>query len=394
MIKNRWPIVLLLVLLFLPLNSWGQSSIAKTLKTITIQVVSIKNLEKAEQELVRLKSHGLNPFMRHEHVRDKGMWYRIYVGQFEKKDEATKFAQSIKDRGIISGFWVKRIEMPVDPVKSSQTPVVPTEKPEMKADAGHKKPASPSIVTQVPRTVAPPETKPAPSPPPIEKPKTVIPEKTQEPIPAAKKEPKEIFPARDAHEQEPALPVQGIAVQGPDNRAESSRFSLGVKSSYFLASNTEDLKIERSDGGDRYSWSIKNPTVYSSLIASYRINPKISIEAAIEKAFFTKLDVWHLNMGPKFEFRKIGRLTPYAKGSLVIGHLDWDEVPGDFDTAWGWEGGLGVSFTRSNVQFGFETSYRALKYDYNRPSDPGVTATDSHIDFSGFSLSGILRYQF
>ena len=394
MIKNKWPIVLLLVFLFLPLNSWGQSSTVKPLKTITIQVVSVKNVEKAEQELVRLKSHGLDPFMRHELVRDKGMWYRIYVGQFEKRDEATKFAQSIKDRGIISGFWVKQIETPVDPVKSSQTPVGPTEKPEMKADAGHEKQAPPPAVIEIPRTVIPIEEKPSLSQPPVEKPKAVISEKTQEPVPTAKKETKKIFPAQDIHEKEPILPTQGIAVQGPDKQAEDSRFSLGVKSSYFLASNTEDLKIESTSGSDRHSWSLENPKVYNSLIASYRFNPAISIEAAIERAFFTKLDVWHLNMGPKFEFRKIGMLTPYAKGSLVIGHLEWDEVPGDFDTAWGWEGGFGVSFTRSNMQFGLETSYRAIKYDYNRPSDAGVTATDSQIDFSGFALSATLNYRF
>ncbi len=202
------------------------------------------------------------------------------------------------------------------------------------------------------------------------------------------------MPTEDIHEKEPISPAQGIAVQGPDKQAGHSRFSLGVKSSYFLASNAEDFIIERTTGSDQHAWSFKNAKVYNSLISSYRFNPTISIEAAIERAFFTKLDIWHLNMGPKFEFRKIGMLTPYAKGSLVIGHLEWDEVPGDFDTAWGWEGGFGVSFTRSNIQFGLETSYRAIKYDYNRPSDAGVTATDSQLDFSGYALSATLRYQF
>ena len=394
MINTRWAIVLLLVFLFLPFNSWSQSSPAKTLKTITIQVVSVKNVEKAEQELARLKSHGLSTFMRHESVGDKGMWYRIFVGRFEDRDEATKFAQKIKDQGIISGFWVKRIEISADPEKPSQTTVGTTGKAETKVDTGHEKPASPPIVTEVPRTVIPTETNPAPAQASTEKPKTITPQKTQEPISTAKKEPKEIFPAEDIHEKEPISPVQGIAVQGPDKWTDSSRFSLGVKSSYFLASDTEDFKIKQSNGGDQQSWSIKNPKIYNSLLSSYRFNPAISIEAGIERAFFTKLDVWHFNMGPKFEFKKIDTFTPYAKGSLVIGHLKWDDIPGDFDTAWGWEGGLGVSFTRSNMQFGLETSYRAIKYDYNRPSEDSVTATDSQLDFSGFALSGTLRYQF
>ena len=322
------------------------------------------------------------------------MWYRIFVGRFEDRDEATKFAQKIKDQGIISGFWVKRIEMSADPEKPSQTTVGTTGKAEKKVDTGHEKPASPPIVTEVPRTVIPTETNPAPAQASTEKPKTITPQKTQEPISTAKKEPKEIFPAEDIHEKEPISPVQGIAVQGPDKWTDSSRFSLGVKSSYFLASDTEDFKIKQSNGVDQQSWSIKNPKIYNSLLSSYRFNPAISIEAGIERAFFTKLDVWHFNMGPKFEFKKIDTFTPYAKGSLVIGHLKWDDIPGDFDTAWGWEGGLGVSFTRSNMQFGLETSYRAIKYDYNRPSKDSVTATDSQLDFSGFALSGTLRYQF
>jgi len=141
MINNKWLIVLFLVFLFLPLNSWSQSSTAKTLKTITIQVASVKNVEKAEQELARLKSHGIDPFMRHESVKDKGMWYRIYVGRFKTRSDATKFAQDIKDQGIISGFWVKQIEIPGDPVKASQTMVDQPDKPEMTVDMEHDKPA-------------------------------------------------------------------------------------------------------------------------------------------------------------------------------------------------------------------------------------------------------------
>ena len=182
--------------------------------------------------------------------------------------------------------------------------------------------------------------------------------------------------------------------QGPDKQIETGRFSLGVKSSYFLSSKVEDFIIERTTGSDPHAWSFQNAKVYNSLTSSYRLNSKVSIEAAIEKAFMTKLDIWHVNMGPKIDFSKIGMLTPYAKGSLVIGHLSWDEVPGDFDTAVGWEGGFGISFIKSNIQIGLETSYRAIKYDYNLPSDAGVTATGNQLDFSGFVLSGTLSYRF
>ncbi len=133
--------------------------------------------------------------------------------------------------------------------------------------------------------------------------------------------------------------------------------------------------------------------LYNALISSYRFNQKISIELAVERGFFSKLNIWHLNMGPKFEFKKIGMFTPYAKGSLVIGHLDWDDVPGDFDTSLGLEVGFGAFFTKSKLQIGLETSYRSMKYDYNRPSGDSVTATDSQLDFSGFALSAMVMTQ-
>jgi hypothetical protein len=409
MIKKKWPIVTFLPLFFLPLLSWGQSSIEKIQNTITIQVVSLKKIERAEQELARLKTHGLDAFMRHERVKDKGMWYRIYVGQFETREDATKFAQGIKGRGIISGFWVKRIEIAVEPSEASPSMADRHDGFGTNIDESSEKQAPPPVDVETPRTVAPTEEEPSPihsqaatpteqTPsryqPPPEKPEGISTGKAREPATTDKKRTEPIFPPKDAYKTEPVSQAQAIAVQGPDKPVKSSRFSVGVKSSYFLASNTDNFKIKDTSGGNPYTWSFKSPKVYSSLVSAYRFNPATSIEAAIERAFFTKLDVWHVKMGPKFEFREVGGFTPYAKGSLVLGHLDWDDAPGDFDTAWGWEAGVGVSFTREKLQFGLETSYRAIKYDYNSPSRDGVTATDSQLDFSGVALSGTLHYRF
>ncbi len=392
--QDTWPMVLLLVFLFLPLDSWGQSSTVKKVKTTTIQVASIKQLEKAEQELTRLKSHGLDPFMRHELVGDKGMWYRIYVGRFETRADATTFAQDLKDRGIIAGFWVKRIEISIDTAKPSPAKEKVSEAPKTKTDLEQEKQPPPPAATEIPKTVAPPEEKPSVPQPPVDEPKIGIPEKAQVPPPQAKKEITDILPADDISEEEPISPEQGIAAQGPDKAAEVGRFSVGVKSSYFIASKAEDFIIDRTTASDSKAWSFKNAKIYTALISNYRLTPKISIEGSIEKAFFTKLDLWHLTAGPKYEFKKIRMLTPYARGSLVLGHLAWDEVPGDFDNAWGWEGGVGLSFIRSNIQMGLEASYRAIKYGYNRPSGEGVTATGSQLDFSGYALSGTVSYWF
>jgi hypothetical protein len=415
-----WPIIIFIIFQLMPFNSWpddgaltnskDKSSTEKRLKTISVQVGSFIELQKAEQELIRLKSYSLDPFMRHELVPNKGIWYRIFVGRFREVETAKKFAQRLKDQGIIPGFWVKRIDMPLDQVKSSQTTTEKTDQPELKIAAEAEKQAPPSAMVEMPVAVIPPKEeeplvpptpidiskgvilpKDKPSPPPIqvEMPNVIIPEKDQEPASTEKKEQKEILPPDNIQEDQLILPVQDA-----DKDKETGKFSFGIKSSFFLLPKAEDFIITRTTEIDSRSWSFQDKIAYNSLSSTYRLNSAFLIEASIERAFFSYLDLWHLNVGPKIEFRKIGMLTPYAKGSLVIGHLKWDGAPGDFSLASGWECGFGISLIKSNIQFGFETSYRAIKYDYNLPSEAGITATDSQLDFSGYALSATLGYWF
>ena len=95
----------------------------KSINIITIQVASLKDEEKASQELARLKSYGLEVYGRHEKVTAKGMSYRIYIGRFKDWGEAKQFAQNLKNQGIISGFWIKRITSPSKLKTSSQETV-------------------------------------------------------------------------------------------------------------------------------------------------------------------------------------------------------------------------------------------------------------------------------
>ncbi|MBW2610889.1 MAG: SPOR domain-containing protein [Deltaproteobacteria bacterium] len=83
-------------------------SSSKSLKAITIQVSSHKKAENAQREINRLKDQGLDVFVDYEQVKDKGLWHRVYIGRFESREEATKYAKELVDKGIISGFWVKQ----------------------------------------------------------------------------------------------------------------------------------------------------------------------------------------------------------------------------------------------------------------------------------------------
>lgn len=74
---------------------------------VTIQVSSFKKSREAEQEVARLKSHGLVAKIKYESVKGKGMWYRVYVGRYKNVREARAVADGLKAQGIISWAWIR-----------------------------------------------------------------------------------------------------------------------------------------------------------------------------------------------------------------------------------------------------------------------------------------------
>jgi len=418
--KRTWTFLLIITFLACCINAWStgdESSRDKEssrnqnpLKIITIQVIALKDEAKAAHALNRLKSHDLGAFMRHEAVGDKGQWYRIYVGQFTSRKEATQFAQKIKDQGIISDFWVKTITIFTEP---DSTPLMAgklTEKPELQVDVEAVKPKITPVPIEILAPTPPPEKIPLLTQIPSESEKTAtpmirqetpsempedkLPEPAQEPATVETEATKDAEPPEAISDEEKVGPLQSIAVQGSEKRSGDGRFSLGIRSSYFFASKAEDFIIERSSTNNNDAWTFQNDKLYAALVSSYRLNPSFSIDLAFEKTVLTKLNNWHIGVGPKIELKKIKVLKPYVRGALVIGHLDWDDAPGDFEPGLGFEGGLGLSLIRSNIQFGIEAAYRVIKYDYNTPSDTDVTATDDALDLSGYALSATLGYQF
>ena len=386
---------------------------SNTIKRITIQVASVKNEKKASQEVARLKSRGLEVFMRHETVGEKGMWYRIYVGQFTTKEEATQFAKKIRDKKIISDFWVKTIKLSKEPEPKPLRPSKPTEKPEVQVDVEVAEPEIVAVPVEILEPTPPPEkiqsqplipTEPekigAPMQrpePPYREPADSLEEPSQPPAATAEtdKETWRELERQAAISEKEVLPKpQSIAAQGPQTRSEDGRFSLGLRASYFFASKAEDFVIERTSTDGNDAWTFQNDKLYAAIISSYRLTPTLSLDLAIERTVFTKLDNWHIGVGPKIELKKINILTPYIRGALVIGQLEWNDVPGDFEPGLGFEGGLGLSLNRSNILLGAEAAYRLIKYDYNTPSDSDVSATDDALDLSGYALSLTLGYQF
>ena len=62
----------------------------------TIQVSSFKDKTKAELELAGLKAAGHSAYISEVDLKEKGTWYRIYVGNFATKSQADEFLSKLK----------------------------------------------------------------------------------------------------------------------------------------------------------------------------------------------------------------------------------------------------------------------------------------------------------
>jgi len=89
--------------------------------TVTIQVSSFKARQDAEREVSRLKRLGISEaFIKYEAAKDKGMWYRVFVGRFDTQKQARIYAQALKNKGAITWSWVKTVMLPL-PVTAAKT---------------------------------------------------------------------------------------------------------------------------------------------------------------------------------------------------------------------------------------------------------------------------------
>ena len=75
-----------------------------------VQVGAYKNLARAKDELSRLVARGLEPFYRYEDTGTKGMWFRVYAGSYETKQEAREAAGRLQQASVIQGHLIRRLD--------------------------------------------------------------------------------------------------------------------------------------------------------------------------------------------------------------------------------------------------------------------------------------------
>ncbi len=64
----------------------------------TIQVASFKKKERADNSMKELLQKEYAAFVVSKNLGDKGTWYRVYVGNFDAKNQAEEFLSGFKQR--------------------------------------------------------------------------------------------------------------------------------------------------------------------------------------------------------------------------------------------------------------------------------------------------------
>jgi len=75
----------------------SSSRTASTPAKFTIQVASFKNEASAKKVVNELSASGHPAFVVDKDLGEKGIWYRIYVGRFQTKQEADRYISQLKD---------------------------------------------------------------------------------------------------------------------------------------------------------------------------------------------------------------------------------------------------------------------------------------------------------
>jgi opacity protein-like surface antigen len=333
---------------------------------ITIQVSSFKKPDGANRAKSRLISRGLDAFVDYEQVKDKGMWYRVYIGQFETRKAAIAFAEDLVQQGVIAGYWVKKKKV----AAKGTTPEKRPQKESVKADAKIEAPADET-------TVSPPEESAPPPLPPIAA--------DTQPTPAERKA---------IENAEPKEAPAALQADTDMSKQDQNRLSLGIKASFLASHRTGEFEVSKSENGSTETWTFDGAYFFFGIVGNYRLNDAFTIESSIEKGILQNIDNWLLSVAVKYQWQPTHWFTPYLRGGGIVGRLHWDDMPGDFDTGLGLEGGLGMHLFKSNFRVGLEASYRYMQYAYNPSAANDTTYSKDHLDMSGLVLSGTLSYVF
>ena len=79
-------------------------------KVYSVHIDSFKAVNNAVNRVSDLKAKGIDAFCRYEKAKDKGYWYRVYVGRFGSKKEAEDMATSLTKQKIVPRYLISEVK--------------------------------------------------------------------------------------------------------------------------------------------------------------------------------------------------------------------------------------------------------------------------------------------
>jgi len=90
----------------------------------SIHFASFKDLENANRQVNSLKEKGKMVFWKETDVPGKGTFYRVYLGRYNRREDAVAFWEKLNKAGAVSYFGVHRFTEIVEPKKIEPPPQV------------------------------------------------------------------------------------------------------------------------------------------------------------------------------------------------------------------------------------------------------------------------------
>ena len=75
----------------------------------SIHIASHRQQAKADAQVKKLATQGLDVFARHQEVQGKGMWYRVYVGRYATKQEAAADMNRLRKMKVSKYFAIRKL---------------------------------------------------------------------------------------------------------------------------------------------------------------------------------------------------------------------------------------------------------------------------------------------
>ncbi len=141
-------------------------------------------------------------------------------------------------------------------------------------------------------------------------------------------------------------------------------------------------------------YALKTMASQVAFASSLRVREDYDLYGSMTYLFGNRINSMLLSLGPKKTFDISDWTSIYLKGGAVYGNFSWNGPPGDFEKDYGLEAGFGVNLLRSRIKVGLDLLYRNIEFDYSAQGISGVSSNSSSVDFSGFSISGAIKYFF